>query len=86
MFAHVVNLAREMGVVKVGTVSVDGTHIKANASKHKSVRYDRAGRGYFVVKRDGGDPGPADRTPLAMTWSIALTWAVMTAIVVKASQ
>jgi transposase len=43
MFAHVVNLAREMGVVKVGTVSVDGTHIKANASKHKSVRYDRAG-------------------------------------------
>ena len=43
MFAHVVNLAREMGVVKVSTVSVDGTHIKANASTHKSVRYDRAG-------------------------------------------
>jgi len=29
--------------LKVGTVSVDGTQIKANASKHKSVRYDRAG-------------------------------------------
>jgi transposase len=42
-FVKVLDLAREMGVMKVGTVSVDGTHIKANASKHKSVRYDRAG-------------------------------------------
>jgi hypothetical protein len=36
-------LARAMGVLKVGTVSVDGTHIKANASKDQNVRYDRAG-------------------------------------------
>ena len=36
-------LAREIGVLKVGTVSVDGTHILANASKDKNVRYDRAG-------------------------------------------
>ena len=42
MFTHVLRLADEMGVVKIGTVSMDGTHIKANASKHKSVRYDRA--------------------------------------------
>jgi len=41
-FLHVPQLAREMGVLKVGTVSVDGTHIKANASKDKNVRYDRA--------------------------------------------
>lgn len=41
-FKHVLKLAREMGVLQVGTVSVDGTHIKANASKHRSVRYDRA--------------------------------------------
>ena len=32
-----------MGVLKVGRVSVDGTHVAANASKDKSVRYDRAG-------------------------------------------
>jgi len=32
------------------------------------VRYDQAGRGYFVVKRDGGNASPANRTPLAMTW------------------
>jgi transposase len=42
LFAHLTKLAREMGVLKVGTVSIDGTHIKANASKHQSVRYDRA--------------------------------------------
>ena len=42
MFLQILHLAREMGVLKIGTVSVDGTHIKANASKHKSIRYDRA--------------------------------------------
>jgi len=42
-FLEVLQLAREIGVLKVGTVSVDGTHIRANASKDKNVRYDRAG-------------------------------------------
>jgi transposase len=42
-FLEVLKLAREMKLLRVGTISVDGTHIKANASKHKSVRYDRAG-------------------------------------------
>jgi len=42
-FLEILQLARQMGMLQVGTVSVDGTHIKANASKHKSVRYDRAG-------------------------------------------
>lgn len=41
-FLHVLLLAREMKVLQVGTISVDGTHIKANASINKSVRYDRA--------------------------------------------
>jgi hypothetical protein len=38
--------------LKVGTVSVDGTHIKANASKHKSVRYDRAGELEQQLRKD----------------------------------
>lgn len=42
-FVEVLRLASEMKLLKVGTVSVDGTHIRASASKHKSVRYDRAG-------------------------------------------
>jgi transposase len=42
-FLQVLLLARELGVLQVGLVSVDGTKIDANASKHRSVRYDRAG-------------------------------------------
>jgi len=41
-FLHVLKLAGEMGVLKVGKVSVDGTHFDANASKSKNVRFDRA--------------------------------------------
>lgn len=43
-FLQVLKLAKEIGVLKVGTVSVDGTKIRANASIHKSLRYDRAGQ------------------------------------------
>jgi hypothetical protein len=32
------------------------------------VRYDQAGRGYFVLKRDVAESPPPSRTPLAMTW------------------
>ncbi len=41
-FLQVLQLARELGVLKLGTVSVDGTHIAANASKDRNVRYDQA--------------------------------------------
>ena len=40
-FRQLLLLARQMKLLKVGTVSVDGTHIKANASKYKNIRYDR---------------------------------------------
>ena len=42
-FLQVLLLARELKLVKVGVVSVDGSKFDANASKHRSVRYDRAG-------------------------------------------
>lgn len=41
-FLQVLLLAKESGLLKVGTVSIDGTKIDANASKIRSVRYDRA--------------------------------------------
>lgn len=41
-FLQVLLLARESGLLRVGTVSIDGTKIDANASKIRSVRYDRA--------------------------------------------
>ena len=41
LFVQVVRLAREMGLVKLGTIAVDGTKIKANASRHKAMSYGR---------------------------------------------
>jgi transposase len=41
-FLQVLLLAREAGLLRLGTVSIDGTKIDANASKIRSVRYDRA--------------------------------------------
>ena len=41
-FLQVLLPARESGLLRVGTVSIDGTKIDANASKIRSVRYDRA--------------------------------------------
>ena len=41
LFVQVVRLAREMGLIKLGTIAVDGTKIKANASRHKAMSYGR---------------------------------------------
>ena len=41
LFVQVVKLAREMGLVKLGTVAVDGTKVKANASRHKAMSCER---------------------------------------------
>lgn len=41
IFVQVVQLAREVGLVKLGTVAVDGSKVKANASKHKAMSYGR---------------------------------------------
>jgi transposase len=41
LFVQVLKLARELGLVKLGTVAIDGTKIKANASRHKAMSYER---------------------------------------------
>ena len=41
LFVQVVKLARECGLVKLGTITVDGTKLKANASRHKAMSYGR---------------------------------------------
>ena len=41
LFVELVQLAQKMGLVKLGTVALDGTKIKANASKHKAMSYQR---------------------------------------------
>jgi transposase len=41
MFQQVLGLALECGSIKLGKVSLDGTKVKANASKHKAMSYGR---------------------------------------------
>lgn len=42
VFAHVLRIAAGMGMLKLGVVSLDGTKIKANASKHSALSYGHA--------------------------------------------
>jgi transposase len=39
LFHQVLELCRDVGLVKLGRVALDGTKIKANASRHKSKSY-----------------------------------------------
>ena len=41
-FEQVLLLAKELKLLRLGTVSVDGTKVDANANKRNNVRYDRA--------------------------------------------
>ena len=41
LFCEVVRVSREMGLVRFGTLSIDGTKVRANASKRKAMSYDR---------------------------------------------
>jgi hypothetical protein len=41
LFVQVEKFCREAGLVMLGTVALDGTKVRANASKHKAMRYGR---------------------------------------------
>ena len=44
LFVKVLLLAREMGVLKMGTIGLDGTKIHADASRHSAWSYEHAGK------------------------------------------
>ncbi len=54
-FVDVLELARELRLLKLGCVSLDGTHIKASASKDKNVTYERASQLRAALRRDVGE-------------------------------
>jgi len=43
LFVQVLKLCQQAGLVKLGHVALDGTKVKANASKHKAMSYERMG-------------------------------------------
>lgn len=55
LFVQVLGVAREMGVLKLGTVALDGTKIHANASRHSALSYERAGQIEAQLKAEVAD-------------------------------
>jgi transposase len=43
LFLQVLQLCQKAGLVKLGHIAIDGTKVKANASKHKAMSYERMG-------------------------------------------
>ena len=44
LFVQVLLLAREAGLLKLGTVALDGTKVHAHASRHSALSYGHAGK------------------------------------------
>ena len=42
LFMQILSLAHEMNILKIGKISIDGTKIKANASKHQALSWGHA--------------------------------------------
>jgi len=55
LFVQVLGVAREMGVLNMGTVALDGTKIHANASRHSALSYEHAGRIEAQLKAEVAD-------------------------------
>jgi len=52
LFVEVLRLARTMGMLKLGTVALDGTKIHANASRHSALSYGHAKKLEKQLKRE----------------------------------
>lgn len=44
LFVQILEIAHQIGVLKLGSVSLDGTKVKANASKHSALSYEHASK------------------------------------------
>src|SRR5713226_7390778 len=55
LFVKVLLLAREMGVLRMGTVALDGTKIHANASRHSALSYEHASKIEVQLKAEVAD-------------------------------
>jgi transposase len=55
LFVQVLRLCQHAGLVTLGHIALDGTKLKANASKHKAMSYDRMGKeeGRLQAEVDG---------------------------------
>ena len=70
LFVQVVQIAKASGLIKLGRIAIDGTKIKANASRHKAMSYDRMKLEEKRLEKEIADllkqAERADRSELAM--------------------
>ena len=52
LFAQILSIAAQMKILKVGSVSLDGSKVKANASKHKALSYEHASKLEAQIKAE----------------------------------
>lgn len=52
LFVQILQIAQEAGLLKLGTISLDGTKVKANASKHSALSYEYACKIEEQLKRE----------------------------------
>jgi transposase len=86
LFVQVLLLAREMGVLRMGTVGLDGTKIHANANRHSALSYEHAGKievqlktevADLMAKAEAADAAdiPDEYSTPVTTWDIiSLSW------------
>lgn len=55
LFLQVLKLCQAAGLIKLGHVALDGTKVKANASKHKAMSYDRMGKAEIQLEKEIAD-------------------------------
>ena len=69
LFVQVLLLAREMNLIKLGRIALDGTKVKANASKRKALSYAHAKKIEAQLKAEvsalAAQAEAADQTPVA---------------------
>lgn len=68
LFVQILQIAHQLNVLKLGSVSLDGSKVKANASRHKALSYDYATRLETKLKGEVADllrkAEAADRTDI----------------------
>src|SRR4051812_12765105 len=55
LFVQVLRVARERGMLKLGTVALDGTKIQAKASRHSALSYEHATKIEAQLKAEGAE-------------------------------
>jgi hypothetical protein len=73
LFVQVLRLASTMGMLKMGTVALDGTKVHANASRHSALSYGHAETRRRIVCRKA-ECSPSERTDSTHPDRSSLGW------------